>query len=151
VHRFEKCLMLRDPGGVIGCFLFASYPLFIAALSIFASPGKVNPITGVAISLKNFLLVGLNSDESLTGILIRAAEYIIPSVGQDLMQLKHPTQALKSIRLVSLSIQFALQTFSHAPQSLQAILLMIILKNAKREISPSNAPAGQRELQKSLP
>jgi hypothetical protein len=76
---------------------------------------------------------------------------MIPSVGHDFMQLKHPIHALKSIFLVLLSMQLALQTFSHAPHSVHVFLSTIILNIVNRDNNPRTAPAGQNELQKSRP
>jgi len=76
---------------------------------------------------------------------------LIPPVGQPLTQLKQPTQAAKLIPFEPLSIQFALQTLSHNPHSLQLFSSITSLKTDNLDIIPSNAPAGQSKLQNSRP
>jgi len=75
----------------------------------------------------------------------------MPTVGQASRQLKQPMHAAKSISFELLLMQFALQTRSHNPHSLQLFSSITILKNENLERSPRTAPAGQSKLQNSLP
>ena len=73
--------------------------------------------------------------------------YPIAFSGHESRQFMHPTQRSKSRRCSLKSMQFALQTPSHVPQTPHRPPSILILKNEILDNSPKNIPTGQITLQ----
>ena len=114
VQRDEKRLRLPAPGGATGRCLFSSYlesdtPVLFESLR--------NAPTGRRSAPSIARRPSTTGDAEAS--LFQAISHFIAMEGQASRQLKHPTQAEKSIRFAAASIHSALHTISQRPQSLQ--------------------------------
>ena len=146
VQKFVKCSMLRAPGATTGVFLDFSNSL------LSERPVRGKPIMDNSPAddpTRTLLLFGSTGGRRGGSFFLKA--YFNPSVGHELTQSKHPTQAAKSMVRFLLSIHLARHTRSHNPQSLHLSCSIVIRKSDTREIRLRIPPTGQRVLQKKRP